>query len=60
MSAMIIVKDAGLSMRFERHSSKATDLLMISDVIVRKACSTLVAFLALVSRNAMPHESANI
>jgi hypothetical protein len=32
---------------------------LISEAMVRKACSTLVAFLALVSRKGMPSESAN-
>lgn len=31
----------------------------ISAAMVMKACSTLVAFLALVSRKGMPRESAN-
>lgn len=34
-------------------------LFLISAAMVMKACSTLVAFLALVSKNGMPRESAN-
>lgn len=34
-------------------------LFLISAAIVMKACSTLVAFLALVSKKGMPRESAN-
>lgn len=34
-------------------------LLLISAAIVMKACSTFVAFLALVSKNGIPSESAN-
>ena len=34
-------------------------LFLISAAMVMKACSTLVAFLALVSRKGMPSESAN-
>lgn len=36
-----------------------THLVLISATIVMKACSTLVAFLALVSRNGIPISSAN-
>ncbi len=36
----------------------ATHLFLISPAMVMKACSTLVAFLALVSRNGMPISSA--
>lgn len=38
---------------------RLTDLALICEAMVRKAFSTLVEFLALVSRKAMPKLSAN-